>query len=1057
MPRTTRRRSVKEKLRWAFASLLATTALGLFGAIGAAPAAGQATGTIRGTVTESAARQPIVGVQISIPGTRLGGLTDAQGVFRIANVPAGETRVRVESIGYRAVEQTVTVTAGQTAVLDVSLQQSAIGLDEIVVTGTARGTQKREIGNSVSSINAGQITEATAVTNVQQILQGRTAGVTMLSSTGVVGGSTKIRIRGAGSITAGNDPVFYVDGIRVQSGTLATSGNSTSQGLNYLEMLNPADIESIEIIKGPAAATLYGAEAAAGVVQIITKKGRPAEGMQWNASFDYGHVDWATDRITNYWLCEDSQIQDPVRYPGCSVFTTSTPREERVLVDHPLDPDQRSLGVQKQYADKGWTEDYPCLFPQQQPCNPQPLRTGILRNLNLAVRGGGESYNFYVSGEKNDENGTFFNNFNNRLSGRANFGFVPSPKANFNVNVGYAQLDQQVPQADNSSNSVLRNAFRGQAGGPLGQYLPGFRNFMPEFSNKFNDEFEQERLTMGLTANYNPFGWWLNRLTIGVDRSDAHDTSISQIDQTGVAPFGSTSATGSVDIDYDLIHFWTVDYAGTVTARLSDNYSSNFSAGMQLNKRRRESHGISGNGLVANQLNLISASANRNASQSFSEQTSLGFYLQEEVGWRDRLYATAAVRVDDNSAFGRDFSLVVYPKAQVSYIISEEPFFNVGWVDQLKLRGAWGQAGNAPNPFSADRTYSTGRTTVGDVAVNTLGTSAFGNPDLKAETGQELEMGFDASLFKGRLGAEFTFYTKTTKDALLSVSDPPSSGWTGSHLVNVGEIRNRGLELSLNAGLVNTPSLRWDLVASASTNHNKLISFGRDAQGNPVLVEDRFGEFLSVQRHREGFPLGGYWSTDVKRDANGVPILNASGQAAIVDCVWDPEQPELCQEEYLGPSLPTRSVGLTNTLQIMNTLQLYAFVDYQGGHWQWCAICSVNTRIDRNTRAINDPNLSAVEKARLLSLQTKEFLYRADFIKLRELAATYTLPRTLTSRFGFSRAAVTLSGRNLWMWTKYEGASDPEVAFSSTSAFGRTDYAAIPMQRRLMMSFNFSF
>ncbi|MGH7127211.1 MAG: TonB-dependent receptor domain-containing protein, partial [Planctomycetaceae bacterium] len=663
-PNPHRRRPLRRAVRKLAALAGATAALLT---LAPADAEAQATGSVRGTVIEATTQRPLSGVQVSIVGTQRGGLTDTRGAFLVTGVPAGAATVRVESIGYRAVEQAVTVAAGETAVSDFQLTQDAIGLDEIVVTGTAGGAEKRTLGNSVSSVDAAAITEVAPVSNVNQLLQGRSAGVTLVGSSGVVGGSAKVRIRGASSLEAGNEPVVFVDGVRVSSGTLATTGNSTAQGLSLLEAFNPADIESIEVIKGPAAATLYGAEAAAGVIQIITKKGRPTEGLQWNASFDYGETDWAVDKFATYWLCEDEEIDDPERYPGCQIFDKSTPREQRVLVDYPLDPSRRSEAVQYLYDQMGLEGDYPCLFPQQEPCDPKPLRTGVNTNMNLSVRGGGDSYNFYISGEKNDEEGTFYNNWNDRVGARANFGFVPSPKANFNVNVGYVRLDQQTPLSDNSSNGILRNSFRGQAGGPSSSYLPGFKNFMPEFSNKYDNNVESERLTMGVTANYNPFSWWQNRLTVGLDRNDRSQSDYDQIDQTGQAAFGSTAATGAVDIDFDLIHLWTVDYAGTFNATVTPDVSSAFSVGMQLIKQRRESHGISGDGLVANQLNLVSAAANRSATQSFSEQTSLGFYVQEQVGWKDRLFGTVAVRVDDNSAFGRDFSLVVYPKASLSY------------------------------------------------------------------------------------------------------------------------------------------------------------------------------------------------------------------------------------------------------------------------------------------------------------------------------------------------------------------------------------------------------
>jgi hypothetical protein len=198
-----------------------------------------------------------------------------------------------------------------------------------------------------------------------------------------------------------------------------------------------------------------------------------------------------------------------------------------------------------------------------------------------------------------------------------------------------------------------------------------------------------------------------------------------------------------------------------------------------------------------------------------------------------------------------------------------------------------------------------------------------------------------------------------------------------------------------------------------------------------------------------------------------LPVLNAAGQATVVPCVWDVEDRSLCQEEYLGPGLPTRSIGLTNTFKLFNNLQIYAFLDYQGGHWQWCAFCSVRTRLDLNTAEITDPRLQSsdpewdtygkYERARLLSLQTKEFIYRADFVKLREVSATYTMPRRFSSKAGFSKAAVTLAARNLWMATKYKDSTDPEVAFTSDSNFSNTDYASTPMMRRWQLSFNFNF
>src|SRR5262245_51782692 len=296
----------------------------------------QANGVVRGQVVEAMTRRPLPGVQVFIKGTSRGTLSDARGNFTLTEVPPGTTIVRVESIGFKAAEQSVTVTAGQPVVASFELQESAIGLDQTVVTGVAGRQTKRSLGNSLSKIDAAVTAEIAPITNVNQLLQGRAAGVTLVNQTGVIGGSSKIRIRGTGSINASNNPVVYVDGIRVHSGTVQTESN-TAQGVSALESFNPSDIESIEVIKGPAAATLYGAEAAAGVIQIITKKGRPAEGLQWAATMEYGNVDWSVDRISTYWLCDDARMAALNTNPGCRMFDgQNLPLNQRLLIDHPL-------------------------------------------------------------------------------------------------------------------------------------------------------------------------------------------------------------------------------------------------------------------------------------------------------------------------------------------------------------------------------------------------------------------------------------------------------------------------------------------------------------------------------------------------------------------------------------------------------------------------------------------------------------------------------------------------------------------------------------------------
>jgi TonB-linked SusC/RagA family outer membrane protein len=985
--------------------------------LGALPLAAQGTVTLRGRVVEAGSQRPLNGVQVVVAGANRRAVTNEAGEYSITNLPAGPARVRAELIGHTASEQSVTLAAGQTARADFSLATSAFQLDALVVTGTAGATRTRAIGNAVSTVQAEQIVEKAPVTTVTQLLQGRTAGLTVLPGSGTVGTAANIRIRGAGSLSANNQPVFYIDGVRMSSGGQGGFGtsNSTTQPTSALDAINPEDIESIEIIKGPAAATLYGADAAAGVVQVITKRGRKGQqGTQWSAKAEVGTSEWHLDHPTNYTLCTEAKQNQRTRegvpiWPGCQAVAVGT-----LLRDNPLERDKAAL------------------------------RTGDIQSYTLSARGGGERYSFYVSGDHEDETGVFFNNFFQRTSARANFSVNPSEKLDFNVSTGYTRSNTQIPNNDNSSNGLLRNAYRGQPGANF-PFEEGYRGLGPKIINTFDNRIAAERIVLGATANYRPVTWFRNRLTAGLDLNDRLNTLFFTIDTTGAQPFGSDASRGAVYQFAPETHVWTLDYAGTISNELPREMASDFSFGMQLNARRFESLQGNGVGLTTNQTRLISSAAETRAFESFEEQNSLGFFVQEQLGWRDRLFVTGAVRVDDNSAFGQDFSTVVYPKLSASYVISEEPFFSVPAVDNLKLRAAWGQAGNSPAPFSADQTFEATTVTLADGStVSGITTAAFGNPNLKAETGQELELGFDASLFNDRVSVEGTFYNKRTNDALIPIPVAPSLGFGGpgnrNRLENLGTISNRGFELGVSGTPVAREAVNWDVRLTASTNRNELVSFG--GRDEPI----DFGSFAVVQRHIQGHPLAGYWARDVRRDESGRPVLNARGQATLIDSLF-----------YIGPSTPTREVSLSNTVTLFKNVRLYALTDYKGGYYMWNAISYVRNRIDQNTFEVNNPDADPADVAARKTLNyTLPHIQKADFIKLREVSVSYTLPRSLLGRFGTEQATLNLAGRNLAIWTEYGGA-DPELNFSNDADFSRADYASVPMIRKLVASLSFTF
>ncbi|HEU0013141.1 MAG TPA: SusC/RagA family TonB-linked outer membrane protein [Longimicrobium sp.] len=989
------------------------------------------TGTVRGTVREAGTMRPVAAAQVSVPNTQRRVVTAQDGTYSIV-VPAGTVQLRAERVGYSASTRSVTVTAGGSTEANFTLSTSAIALDAVVVTGTpGAATQREEIGNAVSSINAAEVVDKAPVSTVTQLLQGRAPGLTVMSPSGSVGTASNIRIRGTSSISAqGSVPVVVIDGIRMAAGS-QTRWSVNGQGSSALDAINPEDIESIEVIKGPAAATLYGADAAAGVIQIITKKGKTGrQSLDWTAKVDYGQMDWALDMPTNYTLCTAARQSSKYLRPGGNA---------NVAAD--------SLFL--------WTG---CQgVPVNSVITDQPLRregisNGDAQNYTLSVRGGGERYSFFISGDREEENGIFVNNWFKRNTGRGNFFVAPSDKLNFTGTISFARTDSRLPLNDNASNGWLRNAFRGLAGNfrEGSSFALGWRGLGPAEMRIHNSTLDVDRFIFGITTSYQPFSWLRHNIVAGLDASESRAEEFYPIDLTGRAPYGNVAATGAMYLIHPTSRIWTLDYNGTVTNRLSSDIESDLSVGMQLSARSARSLTAWCEGLISNQLTDCDQSANRQVFEGYSEQNSLGYYVQEQLGFRDRLFLTGAVRIDDNSAFGDEFNLVVYPKLQGSWVVSEEPFFAVGNMDNLRLRAAWGRAGNSPAPFSADRTF--GGCTV--VQVDNAGTEStasciragvYGNPNLKAETGEEIELGWDASFLNGRVGAEFTYYNKRTYEALLPVPVKPSSGFGGSILSNVGTISNAGIELSLTGTPVQRGAFSWETQLVLSTNRNEFVSFN-GARDEPIPVGYRESQMI-----KPGYPIAGYFTKMPVRNEDGTYRFTSAQRVMLEDTF-----------SYVGPSTPTREAGLSNTLTFGN-LRLYAFADYKGGHYLFNMTEQTRTATDFNNFFTNDPALlqagadSTEYRYMITAGNNLPYLQRADFIKLREVSATITIPQRFTQRFGTESASFSLSGRNLgFLWKKYPG-PDSEVNIEGNDPFTRADYMSVPMLRRWQATFSFTF
>jgi hypothetical protein len=329
-------------------------------------------------------------------------------------------------------------------------------------------------------------------------------------------------------------------------------------------------------------------------------------------------------------------------------------------------------------------------------------------------------------------------------------------------------------------------------------------------------------------------------------------------------------------------------------------------------------------------------------------------------------------------------------------------------------------------------------------------TSAFGNPDLKPERGTETELGFDAGLFQDRASVEFTYYDKRMNDMLVTQSLAPSSGFPTTRYTNLGVVTNKGIEFGLTVSPVIRPRFTWDSRLTASTNKNRLVSFGDTASRQSISGQP----YGAVQENRAGYPLGSYWSGAAKRNADGSPVLTPGGAV------------DTTAARYIGSAVPTREIGFSNTFTFFKNWRVYALLDYKGGHYLF------NQRHRNQCQAANS-NCAEVNDPRALfpvtasdSLMAKElivlrsrpdpFIEPADFIKLRDLSLSYTLPQSLLARMGTESASLTLAGHNLAVWTKYDGA-DPEVNSYGGRLFVRADTYTTPMLRRVTLALNLGF
>jgi len=972
----------------------------------------QSTSMITGIVTDAHSKQPLPGASVVIVGTRFGAQTGADGRYRISGVTSGNQIVSARRFGYASVRHTTSVSGDQ--VVNFELEPAATALDEIVVTGTAGGELRRSIGNAVATIDAGDAISKSSAQSVSSLIGARAPGVIIAPSTGRLGAGPSIQIRGRSSIGLDNSPLLYIDGVRVNNATnagpVAPPGRLGGQASNVSGRLNdisPEDIESIEIIKGPAAATIYGTEAANGVIQIITKKGAVGNRPQTSLQVENGTIYFqnAAGRVpTNY-------FKDPTG----AIVTWN--------------------GVQSE-ADRG-TPIY---------------KDGQTRKYNASLSGGRETVTYFVSGSYENDLGVEPNNTLRQGTFRANLNIQPAANLDFSSSLGFSSLSAHLG-ADVGASVLL--------GAELGHILvfPGGRGFYPNFTpdipqTLYDNAQGVDRFTGSATLTHRLTNWFTQRVIVGVDQTGDDSRAIEHFtsDPAQVALIGAVAAGGSIGQTLRHNTIFSAEYAANAKTNITSALSSVSSVGGQFYRTELNSSFLGGTGFPGLGVETVNSAATpASATQTQTLNTTIGAYGQQQFGWRDRFYLTGALRVDNNSAFGDQLKWVTYPKASLSWVMSEEEFWHKNDVlNTLRLRAAYGQSGRQPTAFSALRTFSPVQ---GPGSTNGVTPASIGNANLKPERGTELELGFESQFFN-RLDLDFTYFNKRTTDEIINQPVAPSSGFYVATPTNLGRVDNHGIELLATLQAMSRKNFAWDIIGNFATSNDVIKDLG--GVGGVVLS--------AGQTNVIGGPIGGiYTKRVVSADRD-----QTTGRAINVLCDGGDGKPAIaCASApfvFIGTPTPKVTGSVANTFNLFGRFRLYGLVDFKRGNRV------LNTvEQGRCTGAIGAPLCRAnyyplefdpVYLAECVGTAASQgildqYYQDASFAKLREVSVTYSLPQSLLR--GYQSASITLAGRDLHTWTKYAGI-DPEVNVNNIATSSATaDQAVTPPLSRFIVTINLKF
>lgn len=967
--------------------------------------------TVTGTVTDKRSKTPLPGVVVKFAKSNNATATDANGKYTLdSNLSAGSYQLTFSYIGFKPESRTISLESASAITQDVQLSEDIVGLDEVVVTGTSVATSKKQLGNAISTVSAASL-ENSVATSVDQALAGKVAGAQISQNSGNPAGGISVRLRGTSTVVGSGDPLYIVDGVIINNGSpeLIDLGGYAQ---NRLVDINPNDIERIEIIKGAAAAAIYGSRASNGVVQIFTKRGKAGK-PKVTAS-------------TQFRVSEVRKTLEYNDYPFRFVNTTASD-----LTQEPV---------------------------QRYDLQDKIFRTAFGSENNVSVSGGSDNTQYYLSSNFLSNQGIIDNTKFNRGGARLRIDQTLNSWMSISLGANYTiSTSKEIP------NGGLNEAYGALTGfifsnnfidpNPVNGVYPStaptaiLRRTNPlEAIDRFEFSQRTNRFIGDLQVMLTPVNNLNINYTLGYDNA----TQIA----LGYIPVGNT--TPSYDSGYSrradktsylLNNDLNVSYKATLSDWLES--TTGFGATAQIDKSYTS-------GITAIQLvplvKTTDAGATIRTNEFRSDINIFGFFAQQTFGIGDRLFLTGAGRYDVSSVFGEDNRWQFYPKVSGSYLISNENFWEGlnDIIPILKLRASYGQAGNLTAIGAYDR-YTNYNPVSSPGLPGFVPSSLLGNSGIKPERQEETELGADVSFLGGRLGLEFSYYHKNVKDLLLFVTLTPSTGYLNQY-TNIGTLTNKGIELMITGAPVQKENFNWKTTLTYSRNKNEV----NDVPGGVLTFPGGFGQVAAVN----GYPLGAFYSTYFARNPDGSLLLTPTGlpQPERVSRDEQTGQPTgATSKKVIGDPNPDWTGSLINELSFGKGFSFRTQFDVAYGFDVFNFTRRVGERDLYGNLAGYEPELRGeVPKGTSAALFSifENYIEDGSYIKLREVSMAYDFKPAF---LGGNNVRLTLAGRNLFSIDDYSG-YDPEVnAAGQTTAVRGFDFVEVPIPRTYAFGINVSF